>query len=162
MRTSRRSAVLVTGLAATLALSACSTGGTDDPSASESSSEPVTQDITITVAHEQEFNAYNNGTGTDNAIKNTVVLNQVLTGFWEYGEDGTVVPTEEFGTYEKTSDDPLTVDVQDQPGRRVVRRRADRLRRHHADVGLDSGSYDVYEATPRPSCSTPPARPAST
>ncbi len=109
MRTSRRSAALVTGLAATLALAACSTGGTDDPSASESSSEPVTQDITITVAHEQEFNAYNNGTGADNATKNAVVLNQVLTTFWEYGPDGTVQPNEEFGTYEKTADDPLTV-----------------------------------------------------
>ena len=111
MRTSRRSAVLVTGLAATLALAACSTGGTDDPSSSDSSAaEPQTQDITITVAHEQEFNAYNNGTSADNATKNTVVLNQVLTTFWEFGPDGTVVPNEEFGTYEKTSDDPLTVE----------------------------------------------------
>ena len=30
-----------------------------------------------------------------------MVLNQVLTTFWEFGPDGTVVPNEEFGTYEK-------------------------------------------------------------
>jgi peptide/nickel transport system substrate-binding protein len=116
VRTSRRSAALATGLAATLALAACSTGGTEDPSSSDTSAaEPQTQDITITVAHEQEFNAYNNGTGADNATKNTVVLNQVLTTFWEFGPDGTVVPNEEFGTYEKTSDDPLTVEYRINP-----------------------------------------------
>jgi peptide/nickel transport system substrate-binding protein len=107
--------VLVTGLTAALALGACSTGGGDEPSASGSSSEAQTQDISLTVAHEQEFNAYNNGTAADNATKNTVVLNQVLTTFWEFGPDGTVVPNEEFGTYEKTSDSPLTVEYRINP-----------------------------------------------
>ncbi len=74
-----------------------------------------TKDITITVAHEQEFNAYNNGTGTDNAVKNTVVLNQVQRGFYLFGEDGSVIPDTEFGTYEKTSDEPLTVDYKINP-----------------------------------------------
>ncbi|WP_460434666.1 ABC transporter family substrate-binding protein [Angustibacter speluncae] len=99
-----------------IALAACSTGG-DTPTASETSADggAATKDITITVAHEQEFSAYNNGTSQDNAVKNTVVLNQVQTGFWEFGEDGTVQPIEEFGTYEKTSDDPLTVEYSINP-----------------------------------------------
>jgi len=110
-----------------IALAACSTGtdtpGTADPDDTTSESSPAaggeeevtTKDQIIPVAHEQEFNAYNNNTATDNAVKNTIVLNQVLTGFYEFGEDGSVVPNEEFGTYEKTSDDPLTVEYKINP-----------------------------------------------
>ena len=109
MSTSRKGAKILALLAGgSIALAACSTGGNtpDEPDAPAAE----TKDITITVAHEQEFNAYNNNTGVDNAIKNTVVLNQVLGDFWDFGPDGSVVPTPEFGTYEKTSDDPLTVE----------------------------------------------------
>ncbi|GAB4064176.1 ABC transporter substrate-binding protein [Angustibacter speluncae] len=115
MRTPR-TAGLVVGLAAAMTLVACSTGGgaSQDPT-SDSGEQQGTQDVTITVAHEQEFNAYNNGTSADNATKNAVVLNQVLTTFWEFGPDGTVVPNEEFGTYEKTSDSPLTVEYSINP-----------------------------------------------
>jgi peptide/nickel transport system substrate-binding protein len=99
-----------------IALAACSTGGdTPEDTATSGDAAAETKDITITVAHEQEFSAYNNGTSQDNAVKNTIVLNQVLTGFWEFGEDGSVVPTEEFGTFEKTSDDPLTVEYKINP-----------------------------------------------
>lgn len=116
MSTTHKGAKILALLAgSSMILAACSTGG-DEPADSGSSAPGTeTKDITITVAHEQEFNSYNNGTSTDNAVKNTVVLNQVLTSFWEYGEDGTVVPTEEYGTYEKTSDDPLTVEYKINP-----------------------------------------------
>ncbi len=94
-----------------LALTACSTansgGGSSSSSSSGSASGP--KNATITVAHEQEFNAYNNNTAEDNAVQNTIVLNQVLRGFWAFGKDGSVQPDTEFGTYEKTSDSPLTV-----------------------------------------------------
>lgn len=115
MRTPR-TAGLVVGVAAAMTLVACSTGGgaSQDPT-SDSGEQQGTQDVTITVAHEQEFNAYNNGTSADNATKNAVVLNQVLTTFWEFGPDGTVAPNEEFGTYEKTSDSPLTVEYSINP-----------------------------------------------
>ncbi len=116
MSTTHKGAKILALLAGgSIALAACSTGGEGGDDPTSSAPEAQTKDITITVAHEQEFNAYNNNTSTDNAVKNTVVLNQVQTGFWEYGEDGTVVPTEEFGTYEKTSDDPLTVDYKINP-----------------------------------------------
>ncbi|MFZ5869531.1 MAG: ABC transporter family substrate-binding protein [Actinomycetota bacterium] len=112
MSTTRKGAKFLALLAGgSLALTACSTGGgngggeeTDGGTAGGE-----TQDITITVAHEQEFGSYNNNTAEENAVKNTFVLNQVLRGFWYYGEDGSVTPDTEFGTYEQTSEDPLTV-----------------------------------------------------
>ncbi|PWJ56157.1 peptide/nickel transport system substrate-binding protein [Quadrisphaera granulorum] len=61
------------------------------------------------MAHEQEFNAYNNNTADQNAVQNSVVLNNVLDGFWDFGPDGGLRNNTEFGTFEKTSDDPLTV-----------------------------------------------------
>jgi peptide/nickel transport system substrate-binding protein len=96
--------------AGSMALAACSTGGGDnDTSGDQSADSGGTQDQTITVAWEDEFGSYNNNTSEENAVKNTVVLNQVLRGFWFFGSDGTVQPDTEFGTQEKTSDDPLTV-----------------------------------------------------
>lgn len=84
-----------------LGLSACSTtAGTGEGSA----------DTTFTYAYEQEIDTYNTATASGNASKNAVPLNQVLTGFWYFGPDGTVQPNEEFGKYEKTGDDPLTVE----------------------------------------------------
>ncbi len=116
MSTTHKGAKILALLAgSSIVLAACSTGGDEPADSGSSSAAAETKDISITVAHEQEFSAYNNGTGTDNAVKNAIVLNQVQTGFWEYGEDGSVVPNEEFGTYEKTSDDPLTVEYKINP-----------------------------------------------
>jgi peptide/nickel transport system substrate-binding protein len=112
LSTTRKGAKFLALLAGgSLALSACSTGGGGSSSDENTSGGDAggTQDVTITVAHEQEFGSYNNNTAEENAVKNTVVLNQVLRGFWFFGEDGSVVPDTEFGTYEKTSDDPLTI-----------------------------------------------------
>jgi peptide/nickel transport system substrate-binding protein len=112
LSTTRKGAKFLALLAGgSLALTACSTGGGGGSSDENTSGGDAggTQDVTITVAHEQEFGSYNNNTAEENAVKNTVVLNQVLRGFWFFGEDGSVVPDTEFGTFEKTSDDPLTV-----------------------------------------------------
>ena len=114
MITRRTGAVGGALLAGALVLAGCSgssgteRGGGDTTSDGASGDGPA--DATITVAHEAEFNAYNNNTADQNAVQNTVVLNQVLRGFWDFGPDGGVQPDPEFGTYEKTSDDPLTVD----------------------------------------------------
>lgn len=90
-----------------LVLSACSTA--DSGSSDDGSAAATTSDQTITAAWEQEFTAYNNQTATNNATANSIVLNGVLSGFWFFGADGSIVRNEAFGTYEKTSDDPLTV-----------------------------------------------------
>jgi peptide/nickel transport system substrate-binding protein len=94
-----------------LGLTACATSGsgTSNSSTTGSTASATTANTTITAAHEQEFGSYNNNTADQNAVKNTVVLNQVLRGFWFFGTDGTVQPDKEFGTFEKTSDNPLTV-----------------------------------------------------
>ncbi|MFV0457977.1 MAG: ABC transporter family substrate-binding protein [Actinomycetales bacterium] len=88
-----------------LALSACSTGSSSESDSTASGGE----DVTITAGYEQEFSAYNNNTSGNNALKNQIVLNQVLPSFWEFGPDGEVRPVDDFGSYEKTSDEPLTV-----------------------------------------------------
>lgn len=98
--------------AGSMALAACSTGGEEGTASDEQTTEAATQEQTITVAWEQEFGSYNNNTAEENATANTVILNQVLRGFWFFGPDGGVTPDTEFGTFEKTSDDPLTVNYQ--------------------------------------------------
>ena len=89
--------------AAALLAGGCTTGGSDSDTATP------TGPFTLTVGYDQEFDAYNNSTSATNSAKNQLVLNQVLPSFWEYGPDGEVRPLEDFGSYEKTSDSPLTV-----------------------------------------------------
>jgi peptide/nickel transport system substrate-binding protein len=107
--TAARAIALVAVSALGLAACATSSGGSGSSSSASSSATATTANTTIKYAYEQEFGAYNNNTADQNASKNAVVLNEVLRGFWQYAPDGTVAPDPEFGTYEKTSDNPLTV-----------------------------------------------------
>ena len=95
---------VATLLGATLVLAACSGGGTDTDT-TDTSSDPVT----FTYAYEQEWQAYNTGTVATNASQNAIPMNRVTLGFWYFAPDGSVAPEEDFGSYEKTSDDPLTI-----------------------------------------------------
>jgi peptide/nickel transport system substrate-binding protein len=106
-RTSAKALALLTGSA--LALTACATSSGGNSGASSGTSTATTSNITFTWGYEQEFNSYNSNTTDGNASSNAVVLNGVLRGFWYYAPDGTVTPDKDFGTYEKTSDNPLTV-----------------------------------------------------
>lgn len=99
--------VLATVAVGSLALSACAAS---DEAPSGSATSAATQPITFTWAYEQEFGGYQNGTPDGNSLANAVVLNQVLRGFYYFAPDGSVAPDTEFGSYEKTSDDPLTVE----------------------------------------------------
>lgn len=87
-----------------LALTACTTGAAPQPPQSAAAS------TTVTAAYEQEFSAYNNSTGSSNSVANQVVLNQVLPSLWDFAADGQVRQLSDFGSYEKTSDAPLTVE----------------------------------------------------
>jgi peptide/nickel transport system substrate-binding protein len=105
-RTGAKALAMVLGSA--LALSACATssdGGSGANTATSSAAAPVT----ITLGYAQEFSSYNNNTVEANALANTVVLNQVLRGFYYFAPDGSIVRDTDIGTFEKTSDDPLTV-----------------------------------------------------
>lgn len=108
MSTKRKSAkalAVLTGSALVLAGCAAEDSGSESAPTDTAS----TQDITFTWGYEQEFGAYNGNTADGNSSANAVVLNQVLRGFWYFAPDGTIAPDTEFGTYEKTSDSPLTV-----------------------------------------------------
>jgi peptide/nickel transport system substrate-binding protein len=105
-RTGAKALAMLAGSA--LALSACAASSTPSGNASASDT-ATTNPITFTWGYEQEFASYNPNTADGNSSANAVVLNQVLRGFWYFAPDGTVTPDTEFGTYEKTADDPLTV-----------------------------------------------------
>ncbi len=90
----------------TLALTACATSSSGGAGGS-SSNAPAP--VTIKWGYAQEFSAYNANTNDGNALANTVVLNQVLRGFVFFNPDGTIGHDTDFGTFEKTADNPLTV-----------------------------------------------------
>jgi len=103
MRTSAKVLAMLAGSA--LALSGCASGDSDGGS----SSSTTAASTTFTWAYDQEFAAYNNKTADQNAAANAVVLNPIQFGFTQYGPDGGLVKLSDFGSYEKTSDNPLTV-----------------------------------------------------
>ncbi|RVX41743.1 peptide/nickel transport system substrate-binding protein [Nonomuraea polychroma] len=91
-----------------LLLSACGQSGGGQASKPSASAAGAAQ--TITYAGEQEFNSYNS-TAVNNLV-NSTAMQRVLAGFWYYGQNGVVTPDKDFGTYTKSSDDPLTVDYE--------------------------------------------------
>ena len=94
-------------LALSVALTACTGGGISKSHRAKTS--PTSAPITLTYAHEQEFNSYNNNTPAQASIANAVVLDQVLPGFWYSGPQGENVTDAAFGNYQRISSNPLTV-----------------------------------------------------
>ncbi|MDT0345004.1 ABC transporter family substrate-binding protein [Streptomyces litchfieldiae] len=95
-------------LGGVLVLSAC---GSDDDEGESNDEGGGGPSGTITYAMAQPFQAYNNTTASANTVANGQVTEWVLSGFWHFGnEDGQLVEDTTFGTYEKTADDPLTVE----------------------------------------------------
>jgi peptide/nickel transport system substrate-binding protein len=112
LSTNRRSAQALALVACSaVALTACATssGGGSTTSSSTSSGSATTSNKTITWAYEQEFASYNQNTADGHSAANAVVLNPVVEGFWTFKPDGSIQPETDFGTYQKTSDNPLTV-----------------------------------------------------
>ena len=89
-------------IAGTLALSAC----TPTPSGSQSQ---INQSRVATVAWNQAFYSYNTLTSFGNAVANTNILYMTNDTFNYYDKDLKLVPNTSFGTYEKLSDEPLTI-----------------------------------------------------
>ncbi|MBG6216661.1 peptide/nickel transport system substrate-binding protein [Arthrobacter sp. CAN_A6] len=91
-----------------LMLSACgSAGGTAETPTEGGTEESLAS--TINVAISQTPDAYNGDTANANSVYNTYVDNLVHSGFVAFNAEGNLERDEDFGTYEKTSDDPLTV-----------------------------------------------------
>ncbi len=63
----------------------------------------------VTVGWNQPFYSYNDATSNGNATANANVKYLMNSGFSYYNPDQELVQDTSFGTYEKTSDDPLTV-----------------------------------------------------
>ncbi|WP_157570219.1 ABC transporter family substrate-binding protein [Microtetraspora malaysiensis] len=103
---------LAVATGAAILLTACASGE-DKPAANESgsaSSAPAAADTTVTHAFEQELNSYNGYTSEEYSSQNHIVVNnRVLQDVWGYSTEGGVKRNPEVATYEKVSDDPLTV-----------------------------------------------------
>jgi peptide/nickel transport system substrate-binding protein len=80
-------------------------GGAPDRAQPSKTSAP----FTLAYASSSEFNSYNNNSADTTSVANSVVLNQVLRGFWYSGPAGEVVPDKDFGTFEQVTSSPLTV-----------------------------------------------------
>ncbi len=98
-----------TSSSTTAATSASSAGGGGGGAASVGSGTPGTSGDTITYAQEQEWYDYNPSSTSGSATANQVVVNQVLRGFSYVDNNAVLQRDTEFGTFEKTSDNPLTV-----------------------------------------------------
>jgi peptide/nickel transport system substrate-binding protein len=96
----RISAVSAVVAAGALALSSCSTPGAQTS---------IDQGTSVTVGWNQAFYEYNTLTATGNATANSIINYMMNGAFNYYDKDLKLVPDESYGTYEKVSDDPLTV-----------------------------------------------------
>lgn len=85
--------------ASALVLSACAS-----PQGSE-----IVEDTSVNVGWNQPFWTQNNLTSSGNATTNSNVIYLTTSVFNYYDGDLELQPNEDFGTYEKISDDPLTV-----------------------------------------------------
>ncbi|WP_081737872.1 ABC transporter family substrate-binding protein [Arthrobacter sp. H41] len=91
-----------------LMLSACgSAGGTAETPTEGGGEETLAS--TINVAISQAPTGYNGNTASTNSVYNTYVDNLASSSFVSYTPEAQLAANEDFGTYEKTSDDPLTV-----------------------------------------------------
>ena len=128
MRFQRVSKAVAVGAAMALALSACAPGGGGDPAASESGAaggngsaevtnsgladlgDITTKDGAINVSiGAPEFLSYNGFTPNTYSTYNSGIVDRMFAGFSYFGTDGTLYPNEDLGSYEKVSDDPLTI-----------------------------------------------------
>jgi len=105
----RLSAAAAVFAAGALALSACSTPS-DNGSGTETTGAGDGEAMSaVSIGWNQGFYEYNSATVTGNATANNNVLYFMNSGFNYYDADLNLVKDESFGTYEKVSDDPLTV-----------------------------------------------------
>lgn len=87
------------------------TDGTgDDPCLTDAGiTETADGEVSVTVGP-GNWSGYNSLTSRTYSTYNTAISDQMLAGFAYFGTDGTICRNEDFGTFEKTSDDPLTIE----------------------------------------------------
>lgn len=129
MRFRKTSAGIGLALSAALLLGACTSPGSDDtssqtpaPSASNGGGagdgSTCLQDVGITATKDGsvsytggpgEWNGYNSLKSSTYSTYNSAISAHMFAGFTYFGTDGTICDNKDLGTYEVTSEDPLTV-----------------------------------------------------
>lgn len=129
MRFQRVSKAVALGAALAFTMSACAPGGSDAPQESGSATQNgggggdasttgladlgdiTTKDDTITVSvGAPEFISYNGFTPQTYSTYNSAITDRLVSGFSYFGTDGKIYANEDLGSYEKVSDDPLTIE----------------------------------------------------
>ncbi|NKX53733.1 ABC transporter family substrate-binding protein [Arthrobacter mobilis] len=107
MRFGRTSKAIGVAAAAVLALSACATaGGGSEETGTAGGSQAGGS---ISVAETNAFSSFNSESAQGNVDINGKIAYMTRGGFYHIDNELNVVRNEEFGTYEKVSDDPLVV-----------------------------------------------------
>ncbi|AZI57445.1 ABC transporter family substrate-binding protein [Nakamurella antarctica] len=98
-------------VAATSSSSEASSGAMSSDSSAAPTSSAASDSLadTINIGYEQATGGYNCNTAATNSVYCAYVDNVTQGAFVHVQPDGSIKPDTEFGTYEKTSDDPLTV-----------------------------------------------------
>ncbi|GIG28593.1 ABC transporter family substrate-binding protein [Cellulomonas marina] len=113
MRITRRAAAAVSLTAgAALVLSACSgdSGDGDGDATAPADDAGLSQESAVYIGWNQPFFSYNANSATGNATANAIVKYLISSSFNYYDQDLALTPDESFGSYEVTSEDPLTVE----------------------------------------------------
>lgn len=107
----RRVPALVAAVAAgALVLSACSDDGSSEGGTSGGGNAGLSEGTSVNIAWNQPFYSYNANSSVGNATANAIIKYMIGSGFNYYNADLELVPDTSYGTYEVTSEDPLTID----------------------------------------------------
>lgn len=107
MRLGRISKVVATAVAAALALAAC-TGTSPEPNES-SVSATASAGGNVTVLEAAPFTSFNDASVTGKTLTNTRIAAATHSGFNSIDSELKLVKNEQFGSYEKVKDKPLTI-----------------------------------------------------
>ena len=106
MKHSKLSAAAALTAGSALVLSACAPAGPADAKKEEGGGS-----VSYSVGAD-EFASYNGVQSNTYSTYNSAVVDRLFSSFWTFGPKGEIVRNEEFGTYKKVSDDPLTVEYE--------------------------------------------------
>jgi len=106
LRITRKAVLASVATVSVLALAACS--GADEGTGDDDNA-GINTDTAITIAWNQPFSSFNGESITGNATANNIITYMANSRFNDYNTDLELVIDESWGTYEKVSDDPLTV-----------------------------------------------------
>ncbi len=108
MRITRKAALASIATVSVLALAACTSGG-ESTGTGDDDNAGINTDTAINIAWNQPMSSFNGESITGNATANNIITYMANSRFNDYNADLELVMDESWGTYEKVSDDPLTI-----------------------------------------------------